>query len=171
VRTGQAVAPGERIGSVGTSGRRSTAAPHLHFGVRDAGTRRYRDPLDLLPPLPGVRDAPRGVPVAVRGPVRVGPAPQPVRARRAVSPTAMPALSDPARVPRWAGERARAALGTALPRRRAAAAASPPAPRAGWAVACGALVLAALLLGGGSPARGRRLRSAVARLRLSFAGR
>ena len=82
VRTGEAVAPGERVGTAGTTGRPSTATPHVHFGVRDAGTRRYRDPLDFLPPLPGVRDAPRGVPVAVRGPVRVGPAPQPVRPHR-----------------------------------------------------------------------------------------
>src|SRR5680860_1707830 len=79
VRAGQAVGPGERIGAVGVSGRRSTAAAHLHFGVRDAGTRRYRDPLDLLPPRPGIREAPRGIPVGVRGPVRIGPAPQPVR--------------------------------------------------------------------------------------------
>jgi hypothetical protein len=82
VRAGQAVAPGERIGTVGTSGRGSTAMPHLHFGVRAAGTRRYLDPLDFLPPRHGVRDVPRGVPIAVRGPVRVGPAPQPLRVHR-----------------------------------------------------------------------------------------
>lgn len=82
VRSGQVVGAGDRIGAVGTSGRGSVAAPHLHFGIRDAGTRRYRDPLDFLPPLPGVRELPRGVPIAVRGPVRVGPAPQPVRPHR-----------------------------------------------------------------------------------------
>lgn len=134
VRAGQAAGPGDRIGAVGTTGRRSTAAPHLHFGVRDAGSRRYRDPLDLLPPLPG----PRGVPVAVRGPLRVGPAPQPVRPHR--FPVAQPA--------------------------RAAA----PPSRLGWAIACGALVLAAALVGGGAPAR-RRLRSAARRLRLAVADR
>lgn len=115
VRAGAAVVPGARIGTVGTTGRPSTPTPHLHFGIRDAGTRRYRDPLDFLPPLPGVHDAPRGAPVAVRGPVRVGPAPQPVH---------------PHRFP--------------IAERRPVAA---PASRAGWAVACGALILAAVLLG------------------------
>jgi murein DD-endopeptidase MepM/ murein hydrolase activator NlpD len=116
VRSGQAVGAGERIGAVGTSGRRSTAAPHLHFGIRDAGTRRYRDPLDFLPPLPGVREAPRPVPIAVRGPVRVGPAPQPVRAHRFPVQARSPA---PAAAP----------------------------SRAGWAIACAALICAAALLG------------------------
>jgi murein DD-endopeptidase MepM/ murein hydrolase activator NlpD len=114
VRAGQGVAPGDRIGTVGRTGRRSSAAPHLHFGVRDAGTRRYRDPLDFLPP-PGLRDAPRGAPLAVRAPVRVGPAPQPVR---------------PHRFP--------------VAERRPVAA---PSSRAGWAIACGALICAAALLG------------------------
>lgn len=82
VRSGQAVVTGDLIGAVGTTGRGSNAAPHLHFGIRDAGTRRYRDPLDFLPPLPGVREVPRPVPIAVRGPVRVGPAPQPIRPHR-----------------------------------------------------------------------------------------
>jgi murein DD-endopeptidase MepM/ murein hydrolase activator NlpD len=115
VRAGQAIGRGDAIGSVGTTGRGSTATPHLHFGVRDAGTRRYRDPLDFLPPLPGIHDAPRAVPVAVRGPVRVGPAPQPVQ---------------PHRFP--------------IVERRPAAA---PASRTGWAIACGALICAAALLG------------------------
>ncbi|HEX2070226.1 MAG TPA: M23 family metallopeptidase [Thermoleophilaceae bacterium] len=115
VRAGQSVGLGQRIGTVGTSGDPSTSAPHLHFGVRDAGTRRYRDPLDLLPPLPGVREAPRGVPVPVRGPVRVGPAPQPVRPHR-----------------------------FRVAERRPVAA---PASRIGWAIACGALICAAALLG------------------------
>jgi murein DD-endopeptidase MepM/ murein hydrolase activator NlpD len=82
VRSGQAVAAGDRIGAVGTTGRPSAATPHLHFGIRNAGTRRYRDPLDFLPPLPGVRELPRGAPVSVRGPLRVGPTPQPVRPHR-----------------------------------------------------------------------------------------
>lgn len=102
VRPGQVVATGQRIGSVGTSGRPSAAAAHLHFGVRDAGTRHYRDPLDLLPPRPGVHEPPRGVPIAVRGPVRVGPAPQPVRPHRfEVAPRAVGPLPAPSRVP-WA---------------------------------------------------------------------
>lgn len=115
VRAGQAVGAGERIGAVGETGRPSTTAPHLHFGVRDAGTRRYRDPLHLLPPAPGIREAPRPVPIAVRGPVRVGPAPQPVRAHRFPVQARQP---TPAAAP----------------------------SRAGWAIACAALICAAALL-------------------------
>ncbi|HYI80294.1 MAG TPA: M23 family metallopeptidase [Thermoleophilaceae bacterium] len=116
VRSGQALGPGDRIGAVGTTGSPSSKAPHLHFGIRDAGTHRYRDPLDFLPPAPGVREAPRPVPIAVRGPVRVGPAPQPVRAHR---------FPVHAREPAPAG-----------------------APsRVGWAIACAALICAAVLLG------------------------
>ena len=52
VRRGDAVAAGQKIGEAGTSGKRSAAQPHLHFGVRRAGrTRSYVDPLALLPPL------------------------------------------------------------------------------------------------------------------------
>ena len=52
-RAGTHVSAGDRIGSVGTTGTRSAAAPHLHFGVRDAGTRHdYHDPLAFLPPPP-----------------------------------------------------------------------------------------------------------------------
>ncbi len=36
VREGDRVAAGDRVGAVGTTGTRSAAAPHLHFGVRDA---------------------------------------------------------------------------------------------------------------------------------------
>jgi hypothetical protein len=72
VRAGSAVSAGERIGAVGTSGRRSVVAPHLHFGVREAGERfAYRDPLSLLPP-PGAPEprpvAPRAVPVVALEP-------------------------------------------------------------------------------------------------------
>ena len=78
---GNRVRLGQDVGAVGTSGRRSISAPHLHFGVREAGSRHaYQDPLDLLPPpgTPPVRDRPR-VPVPVGAPVRVGPSPEPVR--------------------------------------------------------------------------------------------
>ena len=51
---------GDTIGAVGTSGRRSAEAPHLHFGVRDAGDRHaYLDPLGLLGPRPAPRGEPR----------------------------------------------------------------------------------------------------------------
>src|SRR4051794_29778776 len=35
VRAGGRVTMGERVGAVGTTGRRSANAPHLHFGVRE----------------------------------------------------------------------------------------------------------------------------------------
>ncbi len=80
VREGASVAAGERIGTVGTTGRRSATAPHLHFGVREAGKRHaYRDPLDFLPPLvPAPREAPRGAPAPVAVPRPVAVAPEPV---------------------------------------------------------------------------------------------
>ena len=50
VRKGDGVDSGDVLGAVGTSGRRSAVQPHLHFGVREAGTRHaYRNPLDFLP--------------------------------------------------------------------------------------------------------------------------
>jgi len=75
VAKGDRVGAGSRLGSVGTSGKRSAAQPHLHFGVREAGSRHaYRDPLTLLPPAPTpVREAPRGIPVPVPAPVRATP--------------------------------------------------------------------------------------------------
>lgn len=81
VREGTTVRAGEHVGAVGTSGRRSAAQPHLHFGVREAGSRHaYRDPLGLLPAPPApVREAPRGAPAPIGAPVRVAPAPEPVR--------------------------------------------------------------------------------------------
>ena len=90
---GDRVGEGTRLGAAGTTGRRSAAAPHLHFGVRDAGRRHaYRDPLTLLPPAPRgrVREAPRGAPAPLPAPVRVAPRRErvpraaPLRARRPV---------------------------------------------------------------------------------------
>src|SRR5688500_10400468 len=52
VAEGDSVAEGQEIGAVGVSGRRSADDPHLHFGVREAGTdHAYRDPMEFLPPL------------------------------------------------------------------------------------------------------------------------
>ncbi len=76
VSRGERVALGARVGAVGTTGRRSTAEPHLHFGVRRVG--RYVDPLALLPGEG--RERPVAVPAGpivrtkpglVRHPVRV----------------------------------------------------------------------------------------------------
>ena len=100
---GERVAAGSRLGAVGTSGKRSAAAPHLHFGVREAGSRHaYRDPLTLLPPAGApVREAPRGVPVPAPAPVRAAPrrepAPRRLRSRRRV-PAGRP-VRVPARRP------------------------------------------------------------------------
>ena len=78
VREGDHVASGQRLGTVGTSGARSAAAPHLHFGVRDAGSRHaYHDPLGFLPP-PAASRPPRGAPAPQPAPVPVGPVPAPV---------------------------------------------------------------------------------------------
>ena len=94
VRAGEKVDAGQRLGAVGTSGRRSAEAPHLHFGVRDAGSRHaYHDPLSYLPPAPRAAPEPPRVPVPIAEPAPVPVAPAPVRA------------PDPVRVP--AGRRVR----------------------------------------------------------------
>jgi murein DD-endopeptidase MepM/ murein hydrolase activator NlpD len=82
VRAGARVAAGERIGAVGISGTRSAIAPHLHFGVRDAGTRHaYHDPLNFLPPPAA---APRPSPPAG------APAPAPRPAQPVAAPVPAP---------------------------------------------------------------------------------
>ena len=80
VARGQAVAAGERIGAVGTSGTRSSEPSHLHFGVRDAGERHaYHDPLSFLG-APPAGESPREAPAPEPAPVPVAPAPAPLRA-------------------------------------------------------------------------------------------
>jgi hypothetical protein len=92
VRAGAEVSAGERIGAVGTTGDRSAAAPHLHFGVRDAGTRHdYHDPLALLQPPPPPAGALDPQPPAP------GPAPEPAPPAAAPVPLAAP---TPHAVPR-----------------------------------------------------------------------
>ena len=121
VEEGQTVAAGTRLGAVGTSGRRSVAAPHLHLGVRRAGARHaYLDPLDFLaPPSAAPREAPRGAPAPAPVPVTPRPEPAPARGR---SPRRVPA-GRPLRVP--AGRRVRVPAG-----RRVRAPRLGPAPRA-----------------------------------------
>jgi Peptidase family M23 len=85
VRRGEQVRAGARIGAVGTTGRRSASRPHLHFGVRVAGTRHdYRNPLDFLPTPPPAAEPerPRGAPAPVGAPGRPAPAPAPVPTQR-----------------------------------------------------------------------------------------
>ena len=123
VRRGDHVVAGRRLGAVGTSGRRSSPAPHLHFGVREAGSRHsYRDPLDFLPPI---------APPAGEGPRPVAPAPAPVRVVRAPVPRGAPA---PARAPRRvripAGRRIRVPVSRPAPRAVLPGPRSLPAPAA-----------------------------------------
>lgn len=73
VSRGDRVAMGARVGEVGTTGRRSVPAPHLHFGVRVED--RYVDPLSVLPPLRGANRAVPAGPVPVPAPLRVQEAP------------------------------------------------------------------------------------------------
>ena len=135
VRRGARVAAGEALGTVGTTGVRSIERPHLHFGVREAGTRHaYVDPLTLLPPIvaPPVRP-PQPVPVAAPAPVRPAPAPVPVPAPRAPAlrvpvpaalrlPAPAPHPSRPCPVPAALGRPIGAAR---VPHEPRAAAASP----------------------------------------------
>jgi Peptidase family M23 len=110
IRAGTHVSAGERIGAVGTTGMRSATAPHLHFGVRDAGTRHaYHDPLAFLPPQAG--PAPRPNP----------PAPAPAPAPEPRAPAAAP---NPAPAPQGAPAPAPRRTPTPVPRRTPA-----PAPR------------------------------------------
>jgi hypothetical protein len=104
VREGDPVGAGQRIGTVGTSGTRSTTAPHLHFGVRDAGTRHaYHDPLGFLPPPPGSPEPPRATPAPHAAPAPAGPAPAPVHSpigHPAPAPRGMPlGAATPRRLP------------------------------------------------------------------------
>jgi hypothetical protein len=177
VHRGDVVAQGAAVGAVGVSGRRSVAAPHLHFGVREAGSRSsYRDPLDFLAPPPGER-VPRPVPAPVPVAHPATPASVRVRPRRirhVAAPHAAPALG-PAAIPNSgpAHHPARVSLPhrptvpsplpgpmagpRAVPARAAAPAVHPSSrPRSshphhgfnvGWLVACLGLVAAATALG------------------------
>jgi Peptidase family M23 len=140
VREGQSVQAGERIGAVGTSGMRSAERPHLHFGVREAGSRHaYRDPLAFLPAGPPAAENPPAAPAPETEPAPLAPAPAPVtvpKGRRALArrgatirrprPSAQPA---PARERVTAGGRVgagqRAPAGRRVPSRVAA---PPPEP-------------------------------------------
>lgn len=135
VREGDQVAAGQRVGNVGTSGRRSVEVPHLHFGVREAGSRHaYHDPLSYLPPLSRPAPEPRGVPVPVAEPVPVAPvpvgAPDPVRvpAGRRVPASRRVHLPAERRVRVPGGRRLRMPVG-----RRAPGASAAPIPALGLA--------------------------------------
>ena len=107
VRKGERVSAGARVGAVGTTGRRSAEAPHLHFGVRESGSRHaYRDPLALLPPPPvSSPENPRPAPAPLGAPVRVTPEPAPL-------PTPTPLASpEPSAEPRHTPVRRRVPAG------------------------------------------------------------
>jgi hypothetical protein len=193
VHRGDVLAAGAAVGAVGTTGRRSVAAPHLHFGVRDAGTRdSYRDPLDFLAPPPQGR-----VPRPVPAPTPIAHPAAPARAQvslRAAHPVRAPralrsplAASDTAPLPQAATRVARPQAGprphhiaAPAPMRGPAPTATPhtvkPAtPRAaphssqggvnvGWLAACIGLIAAATALG--QPDATRKL-AARGRTRLS----
>jgi hypothetical protein len=99
VHRGDALATGTTVGAVGTSGRRSADAPHLHFGVREAGQRSaYRDPLDFLATPPAAdrpTPVPSPVPVAAGDPAVADPAPSPFPAGDA-EPAPAPSSHGPA---------------------------------------------------------------------------
>ena len=126
VRAGARVSAGERLGAVGTTGTRSADPPHLHFGVREAGTRHvYIDPLSMLPPAaaPPPGEAPRPAPAPAPVAPRAAPAP-PGRHRRLVASRgrapAPRGAPRPAPVPRGAPRPAPAPRSAPAPR---------PAPR------------------------------------------
>jgi len=119
VRAGTSVSTGDRIGAVGTTGTRSVTAPHLHFGVRDAGTDHgYHDPLGFLPAPPA---APSPHP----------PAPAPAPAPEPVAPPPAPLTPAPALRPRTApaGRPRTAPIGRPFARQRTAPTGRPFAPR------------------------------------------
>jgi hypothetical protein len=155
VKRGERVGAGQKIGEAGTSGRRSAAEPHLHFGVRRAGrAHAYVDPLSLLPPTPGERSAP---PAPVVAPVPARPRLQaaPVPSRVIVQPGAAPLKPVPAGVLRRdrAQLRSRHRNGTPSPV-PALTPEPPPFPALGWGPpvsVAGLLLLGAVL--------GRRLQS------------
>ena len=124
VRAGARVSAGERVGAVGTTGTRSAVQPHLHFGVREAGTRHaYVDPLSMLPPAtaPPPSEAPRPVPAPAPAPLSPRPAPVPEPAPRG-APRPAPV---PHGAPRPAPSRRRAARPRAAPLGRRPSRAAP----------------------------------------------
>jgi hypothetical protein len=108
VREGQLVSSGDALGAVGMTGSRSASEPHLHFGVREAGTRHaYRNPLDFLPPpqAPPAPEAPHPAP---------GPAPVPTPLAPRPAPVGEPA---PRRIPLGGRTPGREPVGGRIPRR------------------------------------------------------
>ncbi len=129
VRIGERLAPGAAIGAVGTSGRRSVEAPHLHFGVREAGQRSsYRDPMDFLGPPPA-DEAPKPAPTPV--PVGAPAAPEPASAQPAGAPFGPAVAPGPTSLPLPSGLTSAAPPLSFVP----AHGPHPAASRRGWVLA------------------------------------
>ena len=91
VHAGTSVSAGDRIGAVGTTGTRSATPPHLHFGVRDAGTDHgYHDPLAFLPAPPVAPSPHPPAPAPAPAPAPVEPAPAPLTPAPAAPPRTSP---------------------------------------------------------------------------------
>jgi hypothetical protein len=91
VRAGGRVSAGDRIGAVGTTGTRSASAPHLHFGVRDAGSdHSYHDPLAFLPAPPAAPSPEPPAPAPAPAPEPAPPAPAPLTPTPAARPKTAP---------------------------------------------------------------------------------
>jgi hypothetical protein len=173
---------------VGITGVRSVERPHLHFGVRRAGSRHaYVDPLTLLAPpaapsprtpdpvaLPGPRAAP--VPGRRAAPTPVPPRPSPAPAPRGLPVTAArprarevasaPAAEAHAAAPPQADAPRQRHLGAAppalkLPAGEPLAPAAPAAPRPDDGVDAGRLLGCAGLLAAALALSGRRPRRAA----------
>jgi hypothetical protein len=144
VHEGDTVAAGQPVGTVGTTGSRSATAPHVHFGVRVAGSRHaYRDPLRFLPPIP-THKPPRADPGPQPAPVPVGPARAPVPVRRPAPAGPAPA---PVRVPAPALQPAPVPVGSArAPEPKPSTNTSPSGPDLGLLAGCLALLAAAAIL-------------------------
>jgi murein DD-endopeptidase MepM/ murein hydrolase activator NlpD len=127
LRAGRRVAPGAPLGAAGRSGDPLDRRPHVHFGVREARSGRYLDPLTLLsgsppaiplvpartPPWPRT-DPPLGAPRPV-----VAPARRPAPVRWSPRAPAADLRRAPARVP-WAAVARPALVPTRVPRAPAA---------------------------------------------------
>ncbi|MGH2959143.1 MAG: peptidoglycan DD-metalloendopeptidase family protein, partial [Solirubrobacterales bacterium] len=93
VTRGESVSLGQTLGTVGTTGKRSVAQPHLHLSVRRASDRAYVDPMALL----GPRQLPKSAPVTAQLPAAaqtVAPAKQPRVPRAHVMPLEGRSLSN-----------------------------------------------------------------------------
>jgi len=100
VHAGARLSAGDRIGAVGMSGTRSATAPHLHFGVRDAGTdHSYHDPLAFMPAPPAAPSPEPPAPAPAPAPEPAPPGPAPLLPTPAARPMTAP-VRRPVHAPR-----------------------------------------------------------------------